>query len=153
MQDGSNSIANALELLQSCTKPSEYTPMYMVRITLKYTYYFSDVHSVCKHWNAIILIKFSNVIILMKFSSMADLEVVILTTSSAASDANFRQNDNNISVSVKQCTKQARIMVKHRYQPLLVLKPEYSWQLKSIQWLMMSWLLASPSHQPWWCCL
>ena len=34
------------------------------------------------HWN-------ENVIILMKFSSLAALEVVILTTFSAASDENF----------------------------------------------------------------
>ena len=34
------------------------------------------------HWN-------ENVVILMKFSSLAALEVVILTTFSAASDENF----------------------------------------------------------------
>ena len=44
------------------------------------------------HWNR-------NVIILMKFSSLAALEVVQMTTSSAANDENFHRNDNN-SVSV-----------------------------------------------------
>ena len=38
--------------------------------------------SLLRHWN-------ENVIILMKFSSLAALEVVILTTFSAASDENF----------------------------------------------------------------
>ena len=39
-------------------------------------------NQVSKHWN-------KNVVILTKFSSLAALEVVILTTSSAASDEHF----------------------------------------------------------------
>ena len=37
---------------------------------------------------------------------------------------------------------------------LLVLKPEYSGQTRSIPWLLMPWLLASPGHHhPWyWLC-
>ena len=32
----------------------------------------------------------------------------------------------------------------------LVLMPDYSWKVRSIPWLLMHWLLASPGHhQPW----
>ena len=53
-----------------------------ILISLDMLSHWGRVTHICMHWN-------ENVVILTKFQSLAALEVVILTTSSAASDENL----------------------------------------------------------------
>ena len=85
---------NALELLQSCTKPSSLS---LLRHCPRHV-----APSEIIHWNG-------KVFILMKCSSLAALEVVKMTTSSAASDENFVK----MTTFLFQCT----LPLKHLWSP------------------------------------
>ena len=63
---------------QTGTKPSTTTALVFIETMVPYEWHYA-IHI---HWNW-------NVFILMKFSSLAALEVVKMTTSSAANDENF----------------------------------------------------------------